>query len=527
MPGAKNPQLIHAVYFTINVTESCHNAADASAQVANALVVKRKPSFDRQRVGQRALSFLATKFGSGHHLEDRYLVDFVLESGSGQVGSSTPTPTNVLSPAGSLHSHADSIPIPERVSPGSSYTPPLPQYGFPNQQVHTGSSAVSVAPSVGTPERLPQRPWPLRDPEEARLLQHFVEKVAPFFDCTDRQQHFAIHIPYRARRCETLFNAILAMSARHLNRTTGFDPFVSDHYYQACLAKLIPALNDHGVTMDDDLLSATVILRLLEEFDVPLAGSDIRGHSFGTKAFIRSPSMMTTTPSLRQAVYWSGLRQEIYNALSLHQAPDIELRSLDLDSHLNSLGPDAGDCAWANQAITHCAHVLVFCFGEGPRSAAVYADLKAHNQQWSETRPDSFDPYFVGEDVAVGTQFPDIRYGCPWHAIGNQYIDLAQILLSVHDPTLPTVGPLRTRLIQEADDHIRRGIWKVCGASLSNASVPPAMVVGCMAIHLWGDRFTDPHEQDHLIQVLIQTDALHGWPTHALQRQLREKWGMR
>lgn len=75
------------------------------------------------------------------------------------------------------------------------------------------------------------------------------------------------------------------------------------------------------------------------------------------------------------------------------------------------------------------------------------------------------------------------------------------------------------------------------------------MVVGCMAIHLCkqqkpsicfqymlymrltrvtgGDRFTDPHEQDHLIQVLIQTDKLHGWPTHALQRQLRETWGMR
>lgn len=148
---------------------------------------------------------------------------------------------------------------------------------------------------------------------------------------------------------------------------------------------------------------------------VPLAGSDIRGHSFGTKAFIRSPSLMTTTPSLRQAVYWSGLRQEIYNALSLHQAPDIELRSLDWDSHSNSLGPDAGDCAWANHAITHCAHVLVFCFGEGIRSPAVHADLKAHNQQWSETRPDSFDPYFASGDGEVGTKFPDIRYGCPWH----------------------------------------------------------------------------------------------------------------
>ncbi|KGO66152.1 Glycoside hydrolase, family 71 [Penicillium expansum] len=458
------------------------------------------------------------------------LVDFVLESGSDQVDNSTQTATNVLSPAGSLHSYAESNPIPERLSPGSSYTAPLPQYGLSNHQVNTSSSAVSPTfPVVGTPERSNQRPWPLRDPEEARLLQHFVDKVAPFFDCTDRQQHFAIHIPYRARRCETLFNAILAMSARHLNRTTAFDPFVSDRYYQACLEKLIPALNDHGVTMDDDLLAATVILRLLEEFDVPLAGSDIRGHSFGTKAFIRSPSMITTTSSLRQAVYWSGLRQEIYNSLSLHQTPDIELRSLDLNSHFNSLGPGAGDCAWANQAITHCAHVLVFCFGEGPRSAAVHADLKVHNQQWSETRPDTFDPYFVGEDGEVGTKFPDIRYGCPWHAIGNQYIDLAQILLSVHDPTLPTVGPLRRRLIQEADevqDHIRSGVWKVCGASLSNASVPPAMVVGCMAIHLCGDRFTDPHEQDHLIQVLIQTDKLHGWPTHALQRQLRETWGM-
>lgn len=59
----------------------------------------------------------------------------------------------------------------------------------------------------------------------------------------------------------------MAMSARHLNRTAHFDPFVSDHYYQACLEKLIPALNNHEVTMDDDLLAATVILRLLEEFD--------------------------------------------------------------------------------------------------------------------------------------------------------------------------------------------------------------------------------------------------------------------
>lgn len=57
------------------------------------------------------------------------------------------------------------------------------------------------------------------------------------------------------------------MSARHLSRTTSFDPFVSDHYYHECLETLIPALDDQKVATDDDLLAATVILRLLEEFD--------------------------------------------------------------------------------------------------------------------------------------------------------------------------------------------------------------------------------------------------------------------
>ena len=41
-----------------------------------------------------------------------------------------------------------------------------------------------------------------------------------------------------------------------------------------------------------------------------------------------------------------------------------------------------------------------------------------------------------------------------------------------------------------------------------------------------GDRFTDPQQQELLIQVLVRTDTLHGWPTHALQRQLRETWGI-
>lgn len=59
----------------------------------------------------------------------------------------------------------------------------------------------------------------------------------------------------------------MALSARHLSCTTKYDAYVSAQYYQACLETLIPALNNQEVTMDDDLLAATVILRLFEEFD--------------------------------------------------------------------------------------------------------------------------------------------------------------------------------------------------------------------------------------------------------------------
>ncbi|KAJ5897192.1 hypothetical protein N7504_007480 [Penicillium tannophilum] len=515
------------------VTGLSHNAVDVREQGAHVHGTKNRRNSARREVESIGLGSHPTRSGLDRHLEvgpnydaGMHRVDFVLESGNGELdGTVNLSFMDVQSENEDSFADRNEISSPEvsalpesgvqEAGHISNHRLEADRYEYPNYRHIRSNSGSQVR----------TRSWPLRDPEEASLLMHFVDQISSFFDCTDRQQHFAVYIPYRARYCDTLFNAIMALSARHLSCTTAFDTFVSDRYYQACLKTLIPALNNHEVTMDDDLLAATVILRLLEEFDVPLAGSDLRGHSFGTKAFIQGPPpSATTTPSLRQAVYWSGLRQEIYNALSLQQAPDIDLSSL--HSLFSALGPDAGDCAWANQAIAHCADVLLFSFGTGPRSVAEHDNLRKQTDEWSVGRPASFDPYFVGEEVEVGVTFPDIRFSSPWHATGNQYNELARVLLSVHNPGIPTVGPLRRRFVEEADSQIRKGVWTVCGVALSNSSVPPAMVVGCMAIHLCGDRFTDRQEQNRLIQVLTKTSDRHGWPTHFLERQLRDTWDM-
>jgi hypothetical protein len=47
------------------------------------------------------------------------------------------------------------------------------------------------------------------------------------FDMIDNDSHFGIHVVQMAKKNSTLMNAILALSARQLSRTTDFDPYIA------------------------------------------------------------------------------------------------------------------------------------------------------------------------------------------------------------------------------------------------------------------------------------------------------------
>jgi hypothetical protein len=80
----------------------------------------------------------------------------------------------------------------------------------------------------------------------------------------------------------------------------------------------------------------------------------------------------------------------------------------------------------------------------------------------------------------------------------------------------------QTDLLQ---DEIKSQIKELCGIALSNRRTIPGMFTACMGITMCGDRFTDLHEQEALLDVLKKTEADHAWPTATTQTHLKKAWG--
>ncbi|CAO2648601.1 Nn.00g078680.m01.CDS01 [Neocucurbitaria sp. VM-36] len=365
--------------------------------------------------------------------------------------------------------------------------------------------------------------WPLEHEQEAMLLQHYIENVALFFDMIDHECHFGVHVVQRAKQNSTLMNAILALSARHLSRTTDFDPYIADAYYQRCFNTLIPALNDNVAIKEESLLAATIILRLLEEMNISVIGSDPQGHLFGTQAIIRATEQSyaaTTGPSFRQAIYWAAFRQELWIALMTQRAFQLHIFPAD-----RSLEP-ANDSIWATRTIAHLGDVSNFVFGEGRHSVAKYSQLMNENKSWRTSRPDSFDPFFFHQDRnGSGCNFPDIRFHEKSHVMGTQYNTLAHMLLIVHDPTIPQLGPAHKQSRAAVDQIVQSDVRTLCGVAQSNAKVYPSKFVACFAIALVGDRFTMREDQERLRELWYACERAHGFPPTTTIAHLEESWG--
>ncbi|KAF9630457.1 Zn(2)-C6 fungal-type DNA-binding domain [Lasiodiplodia theobromae] len=375
------------------------------------------------------------------------------------------------------------------------------------------SIAISTPQSaVSTPGRLQKlNQWPLPVEEEAMLLRYFIDNVSRFFDVSEPIQYFRVDIPQRARTNATLANAIMALSSRILQWKEGYNPHVADRYYQKCLEALIPALSDEALVMDDTLLAATIFLRMLEEMDSHISGLDDGGrHLSGTQAIIsvatdahhQNPSSTSTPPTgFRLAAYWTAFRQELW--LALHKRQPVTLSVRRVCGFVDDYSDD-----YSSNGFDHHLRNHIHQHHPSPRSGVGSVGV------FSAPAPDW-----------IWTQRAVAHCGDTLDFMGFAYIVLARLLLIVHDPTVPTLGPQRRRAIAEIDKKARRDVRILCGIGLSNDAVPPAILISCMAVTLFADRFTNQTEQERLYWVLLETERRHGWPTAQARAQLKEMWG--
>ncbi|PNP61589.1 hypothetical protein FNYG_13660 [Fusarium nygamai] len=258
------------------------------------------------------------------------------------------------------------------------------------------------------------------------------------FDLCDSRRHFANIVPPRAASCPTLLNAIFALSSRHLSLNAQYDPYASDRYHQACLRHLATISNDSSALNDDNLLAATILLRTLEELDVPLIGTDHEGHLLGIQLFMNTCDSTTTPSSLRLASFWIGMRQEVTMSFASQRPVKIRLDHGFMDRSLS----EADDDTWANRIIVHSADVINYCFGNNGPNRHHYQELVDYDQAWLRARPVSWLPVaYSASDETLGEAFPHIIYLNHAVVIGQVHSIFARILLMCHDDRVPRIGP--------------------------------------------------------------------------------------
>ncbi|KAJ5682125.1 uncharacterized protein N7477_002065 [Penicillium maclennaniae] len=153
-------------------------------------------------------------------------------------------------------------------------------------------------------ERVPLRPA-LSKTQRVEYLKNYVGQVAPWLDMFDSQCTFRVQIPALARTFPALLYAILAISARQMERKEGKqDSFDSIELYQEAIRLLSPLLQ----SPDPKVVAVCVLLRCLEMMSA--RAQDWRRHLEGRTALFDAFGINGFSRGLLQAIFWCYVRMD-------------------------------------------------------------------------------------------------------------------------------------------------------------------------------------------------------------------------
>ena len=358
------------------------------------------------------------------------------------------------------------------------------------------------------------------------------------------------------------------------------------HYHSEGIKELLKRSMDPDEIREENLLAAAIILRFYEEIDAPLregardnelflqvmnvfidaqipavplvphsspmiTGPKIGGIPSPEHHYpqIQSPTASDPTfptssivegvtggrwrsDGLCQASFWVAFRQEIHTTVLKQRPFNLALSRCEAFRSFAA----AEDAVWADRLIIFCADVLEFCYGntasnhtEQDSNLTVkerWLKLKACEKMWSTVLPASFEPIFLRNPERDRKEvFPQICYMADCHVAGVQHLEIAKILLAVHDPTRPKLGPRHIASVRALSAELKGSVLRLCGIALSNRRTPPGLVTAFLGIVMCGDHFEDALEQDALLGLLDELEHAHAWPLGGAREALKESWG--
>ncbi|KAJ5440442.1 Protein of unknown function DUF3468 [Penicillium cf. griseofulvum] len=347
-------------------------------------------------------------------------------------------------------------------------------------------------------------------------LNNYVGQVAPWLDMFDSQCTFRVQIPALARSFPALMNAILAISARQMERKEGIqNSFDSLELYQEAIRLLSPLLQ----MRDPKVVAACVLLCCLEMMSA--RAQDWQRHLEGCAALFDAFEMNGFSSGLLQAVFWCYARMDLCGALISDGTQSTLLRP----SKWLAPGYHEDDAAQLFEAAQspdmHANYAVYLCAKscELVADRTQFVELEVQNdctgvalnrrwlllwndlQHWLNNRP----PELLPIHTTMTKPFPP--YSFP--AMGG-YILEPIIPYGMHFPT-PAMSALW---------HARR----ICGISLANPHH------GCLnnAIQpLWiaGRLFSHVSEHAIIIDLIRHIEAETGWGACWRIRDLEIAWG--
>lgn len=173
-----------------------------------------------------------------------------------------------------------------------------------------------------------------------------------------------------------------------------------------------------------------------------MSGSDVENHLLGTHLLMSAQEHhRALAGGLRKAVYWFGLRQEIYVSFVKQRPIHDSFKRCTMDVPLNPID----DFDWANSIIARTGEVIQFCFDEREHSTTNYDNIVQHFDAWFMQKPDSYMPIYSAEANSTNI-FPELWYLNDAVMTGLQHYHLGRALLAVYNPRIPRYAefPIRS-----------------------------------------------------------------------------------